>query len=159
MITSNNYCKISGGGGNSLSGNYAVCARGSEFPSTHNGLGALCAWEAACLLLFFFLSIPILFNYLNVPAFKGVMRMESCFLRNANCACWELFSINLTGVAGALCASDCRVNVFCFITSIFYSNSLKKQKCQQGSPLVKPIFLYCKSFYFEINHHKIKNQL
>ena len=50
MITSNNYCKISGGGGNSLSGNYAVCARGSEFPSTHNGLGALCAWEAACLL-------------------------------------------------------------------------------------------------------------
>ena len=87
MITSNNYCKISGGGGNSLSGNYAVCARGSEFPSTHNGLGALCAWEATCLLLFFFLSIPILFNYLNVPAFKGVMRMESCFLRNANCAC------------------------------------------------------------------------
>ena len=53
MITSNNYC--SGGGGNSLPGNYAVCARGSEFPSTHNSLGALCAWEA-CLLLFVFIS-------------------------------------------------------------------------------------------------------
>ena len=62
---------------------------------------------------------------------------------------------DLTGVAWALCARDCRVNVFCFITSIFYSNSLKKQKCLQGSPLVKPIFLYCKSFYFEINHFLI----
>ena len=68
MITSNNYCKISGGGGNSLSGNYAVCARGSEFPSTHNGLGALCAWEAACLL---FVVVCFCFFYSNfIQLFK-----------------------------------------------------------------------------------------
>ena len=109
-----------------------------------------------CLKVIFELGCRSTFKKLNLLKQSKISKMVPFYnLRNANCACWELFSINFTGVAGALCARDCRVNVFCFITSIFYSNSLKKQKCLQGSPLVKPIFLYCKSFYFEINHFLI----
>ena len=122
MITSNNYCKIRVGGGNSLSGNMQFERVVVNFLLQHNGLGAICAWEVANLRYCFFLIlfIPILFNYLNVPAFKGVMRMESCFLRYANCACWEWFSINFTGVAGALCARECCVKCLLF----YYLNLL-----------------------------------
>ena len=88
VITSNNYCKISGGGGNSLSKNMHYVHVVVNFLLLHKGLGALCAWEVACFsLLVLFLFFLILFNYLNVPAFKGVMLIESCFLRNAKCAC------------------------------------------------------------------------
>ena len=87
MITSNNYCKISGGGGNSLSKNMHYVHVVVNFLLLHKGLGALCAWEAACLLLFVFTSFYS--NFIQIFKCTGFQRGksdETRFLRNANCA-------------------------------------------------------------------------
>ena len=57
-----------------------------------------------------------------------VMLMGTNFLKNANCACWEWLSVNLTGAVGALCAREmsCCLLLFCFHIKI---NRIKKWWC------------------------------
>ena len=63
------------------------------------------------------------------------------FLQHAYLFCfiWITSRVHLSVL---LFAKECPVGVYYFVTLIFYSNYLNKT-CLQGSPLVKPVFLYC----------------